>query len=194
MTSQTIAEQATDTTTALTSALLKQGWTYANPVRTERQWRSQIHELTSPDRRLFVDASAFPDGHMIARLSAEAVGTGWDRAPGWMADLHEVPLSVALAAIKAVADPVRSPHPVPVAVSAALAGAGWAQPPDITERGRLLAREWVSPDGTRAVRWNPADQHDEGGWSVEREGPGDGETQISQHTPAAVITALALAD
>jgi hypothetical protein len=111
-----------------------------------------------------------------------------------MAELHEVPLPVALAAVKAAADPGRSPHPVPVAVSAALAGAGWAQHPDITERGRLLAREWVSLDGTRAVRWNPADEHDEGGWSVERPGPGEAPTEVSQHIPAAVITTLALTD
>jgi hypothetical protein len=190
---------ATDPTTAtaattLISALQERGWTYANPVRTERQWRSQVHELASPDRRLYLDASTFPDGHMIARLSVEALSTGSDRTPGWMAELHEVPLGVALAAVTAAAEPDPTSYPTPVAVSAALAGHGWTQYPDVTERGRLLQRQWASPDGARCVRWNPADQFDEGGWTVDREGPGDAETQISQHTPAAVITALALTD
>lgn len=190
----TVTTPSTDPTTALTTALLDRGWTYANPVRTERQWHSQIHEVASPDGRLYVDASAFPDGHMIARLSADAVRTDPGRTPAWMADLHEVPLAVALAAVRAAADSGISPHPTVVTVTAALAGHGWTQYPDITERGCLLQREWQSPDGTRSVRWNPADQDDEGGWSVDREGPGDGETLASQHTPAAVITALALTD
>jgi hypothetical protein len=196
MTTDTAAEPTIDATAALTTALLGQGWAYTNPVRTERQWRSRIHELASPDGRLSLDASAFPDGHMIARLSAEAVRTGPGRAPGWMADLHEVPLPVALAAVTAAADLDRPPHPAVVAVTAALAGVGWAQHTDVTERGRLLERQWESPDGQRFVRWCPADRDDEGGWTVERHRP-DGEaaeTHISQHTPAAVITALALTD
>jgi len=180
----------------LTAELLEHGWTYTNPVRTELQWRSRIHELASPDGRLNLDASVFPDGHMIARLSAEAVRTGPHPAPAWMVDLHEVPLHVALAAVKAAADPARPAHPVPVTVNAALATRGWLLRPDVAERNRLLERAWESPDGQRVARWNPADRDDEGGWTVERDRP-DGEpaeTHISQHTPAAVITALALTD
>lgn len=190
------APDITTETTALIRALLQDGWTYANPVRTERQWRSRIHELASPDGLLYLDAAVFPDGHMTARLSAEAVRTEPAPVPGWMVDLHEVPLTVALAAVKAAAAPGRPPHAAAVALGAALAGHGWTQWPDITERNRLLRRKWESPDGERFVRWNPADSFDEGGWTISRPGPGgdDADTEISQHTPASVITALALTD
>jgi hypothetical protein len=188
---------STDTstdTTALTAALLADGWTYTGPVRTEPQWRSRIHELTSPDGRLQVDACLYPDGRSTACLSAEAVRTGPVPAPGWMADLHQLALPVMLAAVKAAAHDAPASRPDPVAVAAALTAAGWTQHEDITERGRTVQREWVDPDLTRYVRWHPADRHDEGGWTVDREGSGGGASQISQHTPAAVITALALTD
>lgn len=182
----------TTETTALTEALLAEGWSYTGPIRTEPQWRSRIHELTSPDGRLRVDAAVFPDGHMTAHLSAEAIRTEPVPVPGWMVDLHEVPLTVALAAVKAAAAPTRSPEAASATVNTHLVLRLWARRPDVTERRRLLEREWQSPDRTRFVRWFPADEHDEGGWDVGREGPEA--TQISQHTPAAVILALALTD
>ncbi|MEY9861400.1 hypothetical protein ABH935_007041 [Catenulispora sp. GAS73] len=179
-------------TTALIRALLADGWTYSGPVRTESQWRSRIHELASPDGRLSVDVAVFPNGRTTARLSAEAVRTGPATAPGWMVDLHEVPLCVALAAVKAATDTGPSPYPAAETVAAELARCGWEQRVDVTERGRLVEREWDSRNLHRFVRWFPADACDVGGWAIGREGPEA--TQISQHTPAAVITALALTE
>lgn len=189
-------ETAPDTTEtiALTRALLEAGWSYTSPIRTEPQWRSRIHELASPDGRLTVHACVYPDGRTTASLSAEAVRTGPSPVPGWMADLDQLALSVVLAAVDAAPDDAPGPRPAEVAVAAALTAAGWTQHADIKERGRTLEREWADPDLTRYVRWHPADQHDAGGWTVDREGSGGATSQISQHTPAAVITALALTD
>jgi hypothetical protein len=187
-------DTAADHIAALTATLVAQGWTYLREIYTDPQWRSQVHELQSPNGLLRLDASKFPNGNTIARLSAEAVCTDPNRAPGWMVDLHEVSLAVALAAVKAATGPSGAPYPTQVAVSAALSAQGWRQPPDVIERSRLIERVWESPDGERYVSWNPADLHDEGGWSVGRPGPSNAPTQISQHTPAAVIAALALTD
>ncbi|WP_194909620.1 hypothetical protein [Catenulispora rubra] len=187
-------DTAPDTTTeatALIQALLENGWSYTGPIRSEPQWRSRIHELASPDGRLSLDAAVFPDGHLTAHLSAEAIRTELAPVPGWMVDLHYVPLTVAVAAVKAAAAPTRAAH-TGAAVNTALVLHRWARRPDVTERGRLLEREWQSPDRRRFVRWFPADRHDEGGWDVGREG--SEATQISQHTPPAVIIALALTD
>ena len=190
----TAAEATTDRTEALTSSLLAAGWSYTCEVRTEPQWRNQIHELASPDGRLHVQASRYRDGFRIASLSADSVRTGPGRRPGWMAELHEVPLPVALAAIKA-ADPADRAASA-AEVAAALTAQGWTQRDNITERGRVLERAWDSKDGTRSVSWFPADEYDLGGWTVTRPGPDErpGDSQISQYTPAAVITALALTD
>ncbi|NUR31154.1 MAG: hypothetical protein HOV83_35805 [Catenulispora sp.] len=178
-------------TTALTAALLADGWTYTHPVRTEPQRRTRIHELASGDGRLNLDAAEFPDGHMTAQLSVEAVRIGPGRRPGWMAELHAVPLPVALAAITAASGNGSNP-----CVQDVLTAYGWTQREDITERDRVLERAWDSPDGTRTVSHLPGDRFESGYWLVGRPGP-DGrhaETQISLQTPAAVITALALTD
>jgi hypothetical protein len=178
--------------TDLTAALTAQGWTYLREVYTDAHQHNEIHELGSPDGRLRLDASIHPDGFVIARLSADAVRTDPGRSPGWVADLHEVPLPVALAAVKAAADSSPNSHRIHLAVTAALVAHGWEQDADTTERGRLVERTWESPDSPRTVVWNPADDFDEGGWTIYRDGPEDGKTNISQYTPAAVITALAL--
>lgn len=190
----TAAEATTDRTEALTSRLLAAGWSYTGEVRTEPQWRSQIHELASPDGRLRIDASRQRDGFLIARLSADAVRTDPGRRPGWMADLHEVPLPIALAAAEA-ADPGDRPASA-AEIAAALTAHGWNQREDITERGRVLERAWDSADATRTVAWFPADEHDLGGWTVTRPGPDEraADSEISQYTPTAVICALALTD
>lgn len=190
----TTAEPATDRTAALTSSLLAASWNYISEVRTDPWSRNEIHELESPDGRLHIDASRQRDGFLIARLSAEAVRTEPGKRPGWMAELHEVPLPIALAAVKA-ADPEDRPARAPE-VAAALTANGWSQREDITERGRLLERAWDSPDGTRTVSHLPGDKFDPGYWLVGRPGPDgkDAESQISLYTPAAVITALALTD
>lgn len=187
-TNTTTTDDPTDT---LTRALLAEGWSYTREVRTEPQWRSQIHELDSPDRRLHLNASRYPDGSMIARLSAEAAHTDPGRAPGWMADLHEVPLTTALAVIKAATSAPSAD------VASTLAAEGWTQQQDITEHdGRLLERAWESPDESRTVVWWPADRFDLGGWEITRPGPkGPASTSLaSQFTPAPVLTALALAN
>lgn len=194
MTATTTAQATTDRTEALTSSLLAAGWSYAREVRTDPLSRSQIHELASPDGRLHIHASRHRDGFLIASLSADAVRTDPGRRPGWMAELHEVPLPIALAAAQA-ADPDARPARL-AEVAAALTERGWTQREDITERDRLLERAWDSPDRTRALSHLPGDKFEPGFWLVGRPGP-DGkhaETQISLHTPAAVIAALALTD
>ncbi|GAA2039254.1 hypothetical protein GCM10009839_46420 [Catenulispora yoronensis] len=189
------AEPTTDRTAALTGALTEQGWTYTREPYAEPQFRIQVHPLDSPDGRLHIDASRHrDDGFMIARLSAEAVRTDPGRRPGWMVELHEVPLPVALAAVKA-ADPDHRPASA-AEIAAALTADGWTQREDITERGRLLERAWDSPDCTSNLSHLPGDKFESGYWLVSRPGP-DGknaESQISQYTPAAVITTLALTD
>jgi len=190
------AETTVDRTTELTTALLDQGWTYTREVHTEPYQRGQVHELDSPDGALHIDAVRYPHyGFHLARLSADAVRTDPGRRPGWMADLHHVPLPAALAAVTAAADPA-DPAQSGAEVAAALAKHGWKQREDITERGRVLERAWDSADSTRTVSWFPADDHDLGGWTVSRPGSHElpDDSHISQHTPAAVITALALTD
>ena len=187
------AEPTTDRTAALTSALTEQGWTYTREPYAEPQFRLEIHPLDSPDGRLHIDASRHrDDGFMTARLSAEAVRTDPGRRPGWMAELHEVPLPVALAAITAAS----GENDFDPCVQDVLTAHGWTRREDITERERVLERAWDSPDRTRTVSHLPGDNFEPGYWLVGRPGP-DGkpaESQISQYTPAAVITALALTD
>jgi hypothetical protein len=191
------AEPAADssaghTAAALTGALLTAGWTYTREVRTEPQWRSEIHELDSPDRRLHVAASRFPDGSMIARLTAQAARTDPAPTPGWSADLHQIPLPAALSVIEAAAAPT-----APENVASTLAAHGWTQREDVTEAdGRLLERAWDSPDATHTASWFPPDEFDLGGWMITRPGSNGraADSHASQFTPAAVLTALALAD
>ncbi|ACU72938.1 hypothetical protein Caci_4073 [Catenulispora acidiphila DSM 44928] len=175
----TATEATTDRTEALTSSLLAAGWSYTCEVRTEPQWRSQIHELASPDGRLHLHASRYPDGDMIASLSADSASTtGPGRRPGWMAELHEVPLPVALRrghAARARLDTTRGHH---------------------RARPRTGARLGQPGPRPHRVPPLPGNKFEPGYWLVGRPGP-DGkhaETQISLHTPAAVIAALALTD
>lgn len=185
----TTAQATCDRTAALTGALTARGWTYTRPISTDSQWRSTRHQLESTDGLLHIDAAAYPDGFMIAQLSAEAVRTEPQRRPGWMAEIHEVPLTAVFAAIAASEPPEQD-------LPATLLAAGWSQQPDVCERGRVLERRWTSPDATRSVSWDPGDEHDLGGWTVTRPGP-DGhpaDTQASQHTPPPVLAALALTD
>ena len=188
----TDTEPTTDRTEALTSSLLAAGWSYTCEVRTEPQWRTQIHELASPDGRLHIHASRHRDGFLIASLAAEAVRTDPGRRPGWMAELHEVPLPVALAAITAASEE----NGFAPCVQDALTAHGWTRREDITERDRVLERAWDSPNRTRTVSHLPGDKFEPGYWLVGRPGPDrrNAETQISLHAPAAVIAALALTD
>lgn len=205
---------STDRTEALTSSLLAAGWSYLREVYAEPQWRSQIHELQAPDGRLRLDASLFPDGHMIARLSAEAVRTGSAPRPAWMTDLHEVPLVTALAAIEAASGPELEPDEKarlaqafgqsigPDLVEAQLRARGWeeSEDPETDRDGCITEIEWESENGERRVLWHAEDRFDSGGWIVTRwhtdeRGVSHGaETHASQYTPAAVITALALTE
>lgn len=183
---------AAHTAAALTGALLAAGWSYTRDVRTEPQWRSEIHELDSPDGRLHVAASRFPDGSMTARLTAQAVRTDPARTPGWSADLHQIPLPAALSAIEAAAAPAAPGH-----LASTLTAHGWTQRQDVTGHdGRLLERAWDSPDAARAVCWFPADEFDLGGWTITRPAPAGhpADSHASQFTPARVLAALALAD
>lgn len=188
MSTDTTPRAATETT-ALTRALLEKGWTYARPVYTEPQWRSQIHHLEHPDGRLQITVSRYPAGNTTAQLAAEAIRTG-DHQPGWMAEL-QVPLDVALAVVTAAT----GPEPTYDDLDLALTARGWQQAEDFraSADGRLLERTWSCPDKTRSVSWLPGD---DGGWIITRPGPTgrSADSQASAHTPAAVITALALTD
>lgn len=208
------APDTTAETTALTQALLEAGWSYTSPIRTEPQWRSRIHELASPDGRLSVDAAVFPDGHMTARLSAKAVRTGPTPRPDWTADLHTVPLSAALAAVKAASEPEPEPDEQtrlaqafgqnigPHQVDTLLRAKGWehSTEPDEDRDGRVTEIEWESARGHEFVVWNAEDRFDSGGWTVthwhtdEHNVSRPTDTYASQNAPATVITALALAD
>ena len=214
MTTASADTDTTDRLAALTDALTAQGWTYLRDVYTEPQWRSQIHELQSPDGRLRLDASRYPDGHMIARLSAEAVRTGPKRRPAWMTDLHEVPLATALAAIKSASGPELEPDDNarlaqafgqnigPHLVEAQLRAHGWeeSEDPETDRDGCITEIEWESENGEHHVLWHAEDQFDSGGWTVtcwrtdEQGISRTADTQASQYTPAAVIAALALTD
>ncbi|WP_194913261.1 hypothetical protein [Catenulispora rubra] len=202
----------TDRLAALTDALTAEGWTYVREVYTEPQWRSRIHELQCPEGRLRLDASLFPDGHVIARLSAEAIRTGPAPRPAWMTDLHEVPLAAALAAVSAANGPESEPDEDahlaqafgqnirPRLLEALLITEGWdlTTDPEEDRDGRIIEVEWESADGHRRVLWEAEDRFDSGGWTVTRwhtdvhGASRSAVTQVSQYTPVAVIAALAM--
>ncbi|HTJ72615.1 MAG TPA: hypothetical protein VL551_34070 [Actinospica sp.] len=201
-------------TAALARNLLAEGWTHARDDRAEAAQGTEIHELESPDGRLRLAAARFPDDRMTARLSARPVRTGPVHSPGWEADLHEVPLPVALAAVKAAVEPTdpdldagtrlarsfgqdTGPH----LVGALLTAQGWeveTEPEEDLDEGRITCIEWVSPGG-RAVCWSVEERLETVSWSITR-WHSDGrthratDTYASQHTPPALIAALALTD
>jgi hypothetical protein len=198
-------------TAALARNLLADGWTHVRDGRTEPAPGAEVHELASPDGRLRLDAARYSDGRMTARLSARPVRTGPVHSPGWEADLHEVPLPVALAAVKAAADPdldAGTQHAQPFGedtgphlVGALLTAQGWEveTEPEEDRDGRITEIEWVLPDGGRAVCWSVEDRLGTAGWSITRWRCDERtrhatDTYASAHTPAAVIAALALTD
>ncbi|NUP46258.1 MAG: hypothetical protein HOW97_02930 [Catenulispora sp.] len=176
-------------TGGLTESLTARGWIHTKPMSLDPQWRSVRESLEDPDGRLHLDAAVYPDGHLVAHLSAEATrsAAGGLITPGWMADLSEWPREAILAAITAA---TAEPEPD---LPDTLKQAGWEQLADIRQAGRLLERSWTSPDGSASLTWAPADDHDLGGWGVIREIDGERlEANASQHTPPAILTALAL--
>lgn len=177
-------------TGGLIEALTARGWIRTQPMSLDPQWRSVRESLEDPEGRLHLDVSVYPDGHLIAHLSAEATrsAAGGLIAPGWMVDLSKWPHETILAATTAAAEPAPD-------LADTLKQAGWEQLADIREAGRLLERSWTSPDGTASLTWAPADAHDLGGWGVIREIDGERlEANASQDTPPAILTALALTD
>jgi hypothetical protein len=201
-------------TAAVARTLLADGWIHVRDGRTEPGDDLEIHELASPDGRLHLEAARYPDGRMTARLSARPVSAGPVRAPRWEADLHEVPLPVALAAVKAATDPAgpdldaatrhaRSfgQDTAPRLVEALLTAQGWEveTEPEEDRDGRIAEIEWVCHEGRRAVCWSVEERLGTVSWSIAR-WHSDGrahhptDTYASEHTPPAVIAALALAD
>ncbi|MBR7830630.1 hypothetical protein KDK95_30290 [Actinospica sp. MGRD01-02] len=201
-------------TAALARTLLADGWTHDRDSRTEPVQDTEIHELASPDGRLRLAAARYADGRMTARLSARPGSSGPVHSPGWEADLHKVSLPVALAAVKAAADPAEPDldaatqharsfghHIGPHLVAALLTARGWEveTEPEEDRDGRITEIEWVWPDGRRSVCWSVDDRLGTASWSVTR-WHSDGrahhptDTYASEHTPPAVIAALALSD
>ena len=201
-------------TAAVARTLLADGWTHVRDGRTEPGEDLEIHELASPDGRLHLEAARYPDGRMTARLSARPVSAGPVRAPRWEADLHEVPLTAAFAAVKAATDPA-DPDPgvrtrrawrfgqdaVPRLVGALLTAQGWKVKNELEEDsdGRIAAIEWVCHEDRRAVCWSVEERLGTVSWNIAR-WHSDGrahhptDTYASEHTPPAVIAALALTD
>ena len=201
-------------TAAIARNLLADGWTHVRDGRTEPGDDLEIHELASPDGRLHLEAARYPDGRMTARLSERPVSAGPVRAPRWEADLYEVPLTVALAAVKAALEPAEPDLDAATQnarsfgqdtasrlVEALLTAQGWEviTEPEEDRDGRITEIEWVLPDGGRTVCWSVEERLGTASWSITR-WHSDGrahhpaETYASGHTPPAVIAALALTD
>jgi hypothetical protein len=192
----------TGCTAAMARVLLADGWTNDPDYGTEPVRGGEIRQLASPDGTLSLRARDVSDGRCFAVLTAARVRTDGKRRRSWSAELY-VPSSVALAVIGAARQVGASPDPG--GIEPYLAAAGWHERPedpeedlddefdDYDQNGPLI-RTWDAPDGARWVnRYNPADAP--AYWIVYRSlAGGDVAVRLTQHAPAPVVAAAALAD
>jgi hypothetical protein len=191
-------------TAAIARALLADGWTHGLDDRTEPAQGGEIRHLESLDGTLRLLAHDVSDGRCFAVLTAATVRTDGKRRRSWQARLEAAPASVALTVISAARQAGTSSDPG--GIEPHLAAAGWHERPDdldedledefddYDEDGPLI-RTWAAPDGARSVTWYGPDD-DPGFWSVDRpraEGGGIS-ARLTEHAPAPVIAAVALAD
>lgn len=185
-----ITTPVTDPILELAAAVHWYAWTHTSPEPTQLSGhRVERHTFTSPGKDLYLHASRQPSGEVSAYLAAPRRHTAQQRQPGWQAEVAHLPAHVTRAAIAACT----APHPE---IANVLADAGWHLAEEVSERGRLLERRWESNCRTRSLSWFPADQFDDGGWTIHRPLPAGPETDLhaSRFTPHAVLAALALTD
>ena len=176
-----------------TLALTQAGWQQRAPtLSVHRAEQAQVRELTDPTGLLAVHVTWHsPQEIRNTELwSTPPTGAGH---PDWRVRSAVLPASVILAAAQAAGN---EPGPT---VADRLEATGWylaAQ--DYDEDGHLFERSFTTCDRTGWVILtapDPGADHDNGSWSITRPGALRGPTPIhaSPQTPAAVITALALA-
>jgi hypothetical protein len=180
------------------------GWTFPAPAPDVQMppWpNADLRALADPTGTLRLLCCRMPDGQLTATFYAPDPVTGSHQDPAWRVHADVLPAAVfASAARAATSDPDATDAPGGLEqVAHALSAASW---PLTSERylfGELLERHWMSPTARRTVTWyrhGAAHGLHRGGWRILRSGPTSPPVRLtaSRHTPAAVITTLALAD
>ncbi|HTJ72616.1 MAG TPA: hypothetical protein VL551_34075 [Actinospica sp.] len=189
----------TSCTAAIARTLRADGWTNALDERAEPAQSREIRPMASPDGTLNLHAREVSGGRCFTVLTGAR--TAGRRRRSWSAELF-APSSVVLAVISAAGQAGTCSDPG--SIEAHLEAAGWHEQHDesdedpdegIDDEGGPLVRTWASPDGARSVTWYGPDD-DPAFWSIYRSRPEGGgiRARLSQHAPAPVIAAAALAD
>lgn len=195
----------TTSTAAIARALLADGWTNDPDYRAEPAQGGESRHMKSPDGTLSLLAHDVSDGRCFAMLTAAKVRAGGKRRRSWQARLDAAPASVALAVISAARQADTSSDTD--SIEPLLAAAGWHEQPedldedlddefdDYDDEDGPVIRTWAAPDGARSVTWYGPD-NDPAFWGVARSRAEGGAISalLTQHTPAQVIAAVALAD
>jgi hypothetical protein len=199
----------TDTTSSCSATvaqtLLADGWTYTHDIATDPGGGTQVHQLASLDGALTLNVHDVSDGLCLSTLTARSVRTGGKRRRFWSAQFS-APLPIALAVITAARQATTISHPD--SVESLLTAAGWRERPDepdedleddydydddYEDEDGPQIRTWGAPNGDRWVTWFGPDD-DPAFWDVDRITSGNTRARLTQHTPAAVIAAVALTD
>ncbi|WP_194894130.1 hypothetical protein [Catenulispora pinisilvae] len=203
-TPSTTADATSGCSVTVAQTLLADGWTYTQDIATDPGGNTQLHQLASPDRALTLNVHDVSGGLCFGTLTAPSVRTGGTRRRFWSAQFS-APLPIALAAITTAHQATTTPQLD--SVEALLTAAGWHERHDEPdedlendydeddwdeedEDGPQI-RTWTSPDGDRWVIWCGPD-NDPAFWDVDCTKDGSTRARLTRHTPAAVITALAL--